>query len=91
MIRLVPLLLFLLPIVIFLVWFVLAMRKERLAASGRLPRWQSAPWTLILAATALVVAVLLGALALVPGGDPWAPYTPPRMEDGVIVPGHVDD
>lgn len=91
MIRLVPLLLFLLPILIFLVWFVLALRKGRLAASGRLPRWQSAPWTLILAGTALAVVVLLGALALVPEGGPWAPYTPPRLEDGVVVPGHVGD
>lgn len=91
MIRLLPLVLFLLPIVLFAAWFLLALRKERLAASGRLPRWQRAPWTMILASTAVAAIVLLVTVALLPGNNAWAPYTPPRLEDGVVVPGHVGD
>jgi len=91
MLRYLPLVLFLLPLAMFLVWLLLARRKARLQQAGRLPHWLEAPWTLILTVTAVAAAVLLVSIALVPQGEPWHGYTPPGLEDGKVVPGHVDD
>lgn len=69
--NLIPLLLVGLPLVLFVVWLVLARRKERLAASGRLPHWQEAPWTWIGLAVGLALIALFVFLALEPGGGIW--------------------
>jgi hypothetical protein len=81
----------LLPFLIYAAYVVLARRKALLAGEGRLPRWQEAPWALIVASgVGLMVAVLIG-MRLLSGAEPGATITPPRLIDGEVVPSQVQD
>lgn len=72
-----------LPFLIYGLYLVLAQRKARLAGEGKLPRWQDAPWTWILVAGAVLLAVSLIAFRLtegVPAGTAGTKVEPPRFE-----------
>jgi uncharacterized BrkB/YihY/UPF0761 family membrane protein len=70
----------LLPFLIYGLYLVLAQRKARLAGAGKLPRWQDAPWTWILIAGAVLLAVTLIAFRLTEGVAPGTKVEPPRFE-----------
>ncbi len=78
-----------LPFVVYAIYVVLARRKASLAAQGRLPGWQDAPWgKMVIAAGLLLAATLLTVRFLDPvtTGD----YHPPRLIDGRIEPGYSE-
>ena len=79
----------LLPIVIYLLW-LRAARRRATAAGSTNPRWQDAPWTLMVASGLLVLIVGMVGLAVFTGEEPGGTYVPPHVVDGVIVPGHVE-
>lgn len=79
----------LLPIVIYLLW-LRAARRRASAAGGANPRWHDAPWTLMVASGLFVLIVGMVSLALFTGEEPGGTYVPPYVEDGVVVPGHVE-
>lgn len=68
----------LLPTVVYLLWL-------RFAAADGVER--DMPWTWLAAAGVVLVAIVLGGLALFGGSDQGA-YVPPHMENGKIVPGY---
>ncbi|MBL29541.1 MAG: hypothetical protein CMM50_18580 [Rhodospirillaceae bacterium] len=79
----------LLPIAIYLLWLRAA--RRRAASSGTAnPRWQDAPWTLMVASGLLVLVIGMVSLALFTGEEPGGTYVLPQFKDGVVVPGHVE-
>ena len=48
------------------------------------------PWTILFAAGLMLVAASFVWWALTSGEPAGGVYVPPRVEDGVIVPGHVE-
>ena len=88
---LMPVLIVVVPAIAYAVWYRFAQRKAELEAAGALPRWQDAPWTWIVVATLAMLAASLVLLALEPDADPRGNYVPAKVEDGIIVPGHVED
>lgn len=71
----------LLPLVLFVIW-----RKLRIDES--LPRWfEDLPWVTLLASGAVLAALSLATWSFMDRAPPDATYTPPHVEDGVIVPG----
>ncbi len=79
-----------LPTAVYFAWLAAERRRIARAGAGDAPHWHDAPW-LWLAAIGVVLAVLIAiASALFGGADISGRYVPPRVEDGRIVPGHVE-
>lgn len=81
----------LLPTLAYLVWMRQARRRamERGEAADAIT-WRDAPWPWLVL---LGLIVLLGAFALLAdfkGEGLGGQYVPPRLEDGRVVPGHVE-
>lgn len=57
------------PLAIYLLWIRLVWRKQELAAAGRLERWRALPWTWLIVAGVLLLAVTLIGMNLL-GIDP---------------------
>ncbi len=79
----------LLPVAIYLAWHFHARRKA-LASGITAPSVRDAPWTWIVAAGLTVMILALVGLGLFTGDEPGGVYVPPYMEDGKIVPGHIE-
>jgi hypothetical protein len=75
----------LLPAALYVVWAIVT-NRIRLAESAA---WQDLPWTwLAVAGAALTAAVLVFFVHFSDNGE--GVYVPPHVEDGQIVPGHVE-
>ncbi len=73
------------PFLLYMAWIVI--RDGRPA-----PGWlRTAPWNAIAISSVCLVSLLLGFWALTGTSDPEGTYSPPRIEDGKIVPGTVAD
>ena len=79
-------LLFLLPTFIY-VAYVYMTRDEKPEAARVL---DDAPLVWLFMAGAVLMVVTLVTFGSMTGGQPGQTYTPPVLEDGRIVPGHVD-
>ena len=67
-------------------------RKDAEASGEELPLWQQLPWAwLVTSGAALAVLTLILTTYSGWNGDVTGTYTPPRMEDGKIVPGHFGE
>lgn len=77
-----------LPTVLYLIW-ALAIRNsgsgKRLATILR-----EGPWFWLIVAGMLLAGASLVFTALSRGGDPSGRYVAPRLEDGRVVPGHIE-
>jgi hypothetical protein len=76
----------LLPTLVYLLWLQAARRSE----TGHAVSWHRLPWVwLVLSGVALTAVVLLvvtvGFGTTIPGI-----YVPPRVQNGQIVPGHIE-
>ena len=81
---------FLLPFAGYGVWLFFARQAATRRAAGTLPRWQDGPWTwLVVAGVGFVVIALFG-LGLAGNRSTEGTYVPPHVEDGEVVPGHVE-
>jgi len=81
----------LLPALIYLGY----LRVERRRAEARgdpatLPWWATTPWVALAAAGVLLAAVLLSVVVLRSGSPVGGVYVPAHMENGGLVPGHVE-
>lgn len=70
----------LLPFIIYGCYLLLARRRARLAGEGKLPQWQEAPWTWIVAASFLLLAGGLIAVRFADDIPPGTKVEPPRIE-----------
>lgn len=79
----------LLPLAIYVGYLIIARRIQRgqgpLAAQMR--QW---PWAWLAVAGVALLAISLLAFNLTTGSDPGGVYVPPKLEDGKVVPGHVE-
>jgi len=79
----------LLPLAIYVGYLIIARRIQRgqgpLAEQMR--QW---PWAWLAVAGVTLLAISLLAFNLTTGSDPGGVYVPPKLEDGKVVPGHVE-
>ena len=80
----------LLPIAIYVAWLAAERRRVVRAGTGQPPRWQDAPWVWLVVAGVLLATVAAFAVALMGGDSIEGQYVPPRIENGRIIPGHVE-
>lgn len=81
---------FLVPFVVYMIYWWTMRRRQLMEAQGRkVSPWEDFPWIWLLSAGCVLAILTLGAVALLSGGDPFAEYQTPRFEDGRIVPGRV--
>jgi len=78
-------LMFLLPFMLYGAYFYLAHKGADLKTF-----WADAPLLWLLGAGAALVLGAMAALVSFGGAKPGGTYVPPRLEDGVIKPGHVE-
>lgn len=81
---------FLLPLFVYLCWVWYRMRYAE-KHGGEAPVLEKGPWPLLLFIGAVLALTVLGATALLRGGSPDATYVPPRLENGRVVPGQLED
>ena len=76
----------LLPTALYVLWSVGAGRAQAVASNDP---WRALPWPWLAAAGAVLAALVLGMLVEI-GGTRDGVYVAPHLEDGKIVPGHVE-
>jgi hypothetical protein len=81
-------LLFLLPTAMYF-GYVLLMRGSRAGQAGAVINEAPLVW-LFLAGALLVAGTLVYFATTTPGGKPGQVYVPPRMKNGQIEPGHME-
>jgi len=80
---------FLLPTVVYALW--VWYRVGYVARhGGEAPKLEKGPWPLLLFLGAVLAFAVLAVTALTRGGDPDATYVPPRLENGKLIPGHLE-
>ena len=79
-----------LPSLLYLAWLAYENRRVARGGQGVLRRWEEGPWAWLFAGG--VVLAVLGTFVLSTIGGPGTKgrYVPPRVEDGRVVPGHVE-
>lgn len=76
----------LLPTALYVLW---AVSVGRAAIAGAAAEWRALPWTwLVIAGVILAIMVLVAVVEI--GGAREGTYVPPRVENGEVVPGHVE-
>ncbi|WP_366555560.1 hypothetical protein [Aquibaculum sediminis] len=77
----------------FLVWWLyllLARYGARKANEPDPPGWTRAPWLAMLISAVVLLAASLFWFHAHRGGEAWSDYQAPRLEDGEIVPSHIE-
>lgn len=75
-----------LPTVLYLVW----LRAMRWSEQGSTVSWRAMPWVWLAATGAALAALVLFVVTVHFGTATPGLYVPPRVENGQIVPGHID-
>jgi hypothetical protein len=79
----------LLPSLLYALWLV-AMQRRAETSGTEQRRWSDAPWIWLLALGLFFAALLTVALSVFSGDGIEGRYVPPQLENGRIVPGHVE-
>ena len=86
-----------LPTAVYLLWMRRAHwsprgsgGSEQGSERGEPVRWSALPWVWLAAAGALLLALMLFVVTVHFGRPQPGIYEPPRMENGRIVPGHIE-
>jgi hypothetical protein len=78
----------LLPLALYLAWFVRASRAAQ--AAGQIsPKLGDVPWTWLVAIAVLLLGGAISAYLTMGGSAAGGHYEPPRLIDGKIVPGRI--
>lgn len=80
---------FLMPAAVYAAWVWYRTRYAD-RHGGEVPQLEQGPWPLLLFSGAVFAFVVLGATALLSGGSPDETYVPPYVENGKMVPGHLE-
>jgi hypothetical protein len=81
------------PTILYFLWFSHARRKAMAAGTPEAaPKLGDAPWVYLAAFGVGFMVLVLGASVLFfqGNGQPGDVYTPPRLIDGQVAPGHSD-
>ena len=79
----------LLPLAIYVSYVLIARRVQ--AGQGPLAaQLRQFPWVWLAIAGVALLAISLLAFNLTTGSDPGGTYVPPKLEDGKVVPGHME-
>ncbi|HYM73609.1 MAG TPA: DUF6111 family protein [Stellaceae bacterium] len=76
----------LLPTVLYLVW----LRAVRWSQDGGTIAWRGLPWVWLAATGAALTALVLFVVTVHFGTSIPGSYVPPHVENGQIVPGHIE-
>jgi hypothetical protein len=76
----------LLPTALYMVWVTTLRRPERNGAA----RWTAWPWMWLAGAGIALLAIVLLVVTVHFGAPQDGVYVPPRLQDGHIVPGHIE-
>ncbi len=79
----------LLPAALYILYVVVA-RRVQAGRGETAERLRRVPWLWLLAAGVALMGLSLVIFSLTSGGDSHRPYVPPHVEDGRIVPGHLE-
>jgi hypothetical protein len=74
------------PFIAYWIYLMAARRRARLAATGDLPRWQQAPWTLIVVSAVILMSASLVLFGMTGRVEPGTKLAPPRLENGEVIP-----
>ena len=80
---------FLMPAAVYAAWVWYRMRYVA-QHGGEAPKLEQGPWPLLLFLGAILAFGVLALSALTQGGSPDATYVPPHLENGQVVPGHLE-
>jgi len=81
---------FLLPILAYLVWVWYRVRYAK-RHGGKAPALEQGPWPLLLFLGTILVLGVMGTTALMRGSPAGSSYTPPKLENGRVIPGRLED
>ena len=81
---------FLLPLSVYLAWAWYRMGYVK-RHGGEAPEIEKGPWPLLLLLGAILSLGGMATTALMRGAYPDAEYTPPRYEDGRVIPGQLEE
>lgn len=80
----------LLPSLVYLAWLFYENRRIANGGEGKVRRWEEGPWAWLVAG-GLALGVLVAIVTVVlTGRGKEGTYVPPRVEDGRVVPGHLE-
>ena len=80
---------FLLPAMVYACW--VWYRTGYVARhGGEAPKLEQGPWPLLLFVGAVFAFAVLASTALIRGGSPDENYVPPHLENGTLIPGHLE-
>jgi hypothetical protein len=79
----------LMPTVLYVLYLVVS--RQVMSGKGELAETlRRVPWLWLLGGGLVLVGVSLAIYSLTAGGETHRPYVPPHVEDGQVVPGHLD-
>ena len=76
----------LLPTALYLIW----LRATRWADEGGTVPWHKLPWVWLAAIGVVLTAIVLVVVTVGFGTETPGIYVPPQVENGKIVPGHIE-
>lgn len=80
---------FLLPTAVYAAWLWYRARYLE-THEGNAPGLEKGAWPFTLFLGAVLVLIILAATALLGGGPANEHYVPPHLEDGKMIPGHLE-
>lgn len=80
---------FLTPLAVYAAW-VLYRSGYVARHGGEAPRFEKGPWPLLLFLGAILTLAALATTAMLGGGSTDSHYMPPHLQDGKMVPGHLE-
>ncbi|MSO70294.1 MAG: hypothetical protein EXQ98_08500 [Alphaproteobacteria bacterium] len=79
----------LLPAALYIIYVIVA-RRILTGQSETAAQLRRMPWLWLLAAGVVLMGISLAVLSLTTGGDIDRRYVAPHVEDGKVVPGHLE-
>lgn len=79
-----------LPSLLYFIWLAYRNRQIARGGEGAPQRWQEGPWAWLIVGGVLLAVIAGIVVSMLRGYGTEGRYVPPRVEDGRIIPGHVE-